>query len=135
MPRRPRDRLGDPWVGVLVGDTWQEPPPVWPSGRLCTPGGAMKAFGEGEACTESMPESPACRVSQYRELRRSVDRLRWLVLLLALRLRLVLPRLPLPLATSTATGLLTLVSTMAGNTKDWPSASPRGESCKSPEHI
>jgi len=93
----------------------------------------MKAFGEGEACTESMPESPACRVSQYRELRRSVDKLRWLLLLLAFRLRLVLPILPLPLAT--AVGLLTLVSTMAGNTKDWPSASPRGESCKSPDQI
>lgn len=63
-------------MGVLVGETWHDPPPVCPLGRPCTPGGAMNALGDGDACTESMPESPACSVSQYSELRRSVLRVR-----------------------------------------------------------
>jgi len=114
---RPTDGVGEPAVGVVDGDgefdfdptpallqfpipTTQLPllglfnPSSPQSSVIVTPGGHVKAFGEGDACTESIPESPAKRGSQNNEFR------------------------------------LPLSSPITGNTKLWPSASPRGESYK-----
>lgn len=72
------DKLGEPCVGVVAGETLQElmVPQSTIVGPLpplikAEPGGGGKAFGEGDACTESIPESPACKVSQNSELRLS----------------------------------------------------------------
>lgn len=87
------DGVGEPdgeWHGdVTIGGT--------------TPGRHAAAFGDGDACIESIPESPACKWSQNKELRRRSVSRTWCVV---------------PIWSSLN----------GGNTKLWPSASPRGES-------
>lgn len=57
-----RDGVGDSFGGEAHGDIFipDEAPVI-----------DTNAFGEGEACIESMPESPVCCGSMYNELRLS----------------------------------------------------------------
>lgn len=57
-----RDGVGDSLGGEAHGDIFTPDE---------TPDIDTKAFGDGEACIESMPESPVCCGSMYNEFRLS----------------------------------------------------------------
>lgn len=70
------DGEGEPFGGLFIGDTGLDdtlalapkPPTLLPP-----PGSVTNAFGDGDACIESMPESPACSGSINNELRRLIS--------------------------------------------------------------
>lgn len=57
------DGEGEPFGGLLIGETGFD------DDAFAAPGNVTNAFGDGDACTESIPESPACNGSINNELR------------------------------------------------------------------